>query len=72
MGMGSKLGDGTKNDKVVPVKIMSETQFIGISAGNRHGFALGVNGKIYGFGNNYYGQLGDGTTTDRLIPVQIN
>ena len=36
------------------------------------GFAITSNGRIYGWGSNFFGRLGDGTETDRLAPIRIN
>lgn len=58
------LGDGTLANRITPVatvggaltgKIVTE-----VGAGLFHNVALTSEGKIYGWGGNYYGQLGDG------------
>ena len=40
-----------------------------ISVGQKHGFAL-VEGQVWAWGSNAYGQLGDGTNDDRATPVR--
>lgn len=40
-----------------------------LAAGDSSAYALGSDGRVYGWGNNSSGQLGDGTGTRRLEPV---
>ena len=42
-----------------------------IAAGLRSSYAMLVDGSVWAWGRNDYGQLGDGTSTDRLSPVRI-
>ncbi len=42
-----------------------------VSSGLADTLALGSDGRIYGWGNNYYGNIGDGTTTDRPTPTAV-
>ena len=42
-----------------------------IAAGYMSSYAMLVDGSVWAWGGNNYGQLGDGTTTDRLSPVRI-
>ena len=42
-----------------------------IAAGDYSSYAMLVDGSVWAWGRNTYGQLGDGTTTDRLSPVRI-
>ena len=42
-----------------------------IAAGRLSSYAMLVDGSVWAWGRNNYGQLGDGTTTDRLSPVRI-
>jgi alpha-tubulin suppressor-like RCC1 family protein len=44
---------------------------VAIAAGSYHSLALGVDGTVWTWGANSYGQLGDGTTTPRSVPVQV-
>jgi len=78
------LGDSTKSDKSIPIKIsklskvidISTSQFIGEVVQGKfiqrtHSIALTADGKLWAWGNNKMGQLGIGDTTERLSPVQI-
>lgn len=44
-----------------------------VSRGARYGFAIGTNGKLYGFGQNWYGELGLGHTgaVDSYVEVPV-
>ena len=57
------------NDAVKPVKIMENIAHI--AAGPSTSFAVDVDGNLWGWGLNNFGQLGDGTTVNRLMPVKI-
>lgn len=43
-----------------------------ISAGKYTSLVIGVDGNVYGWGNNNFGELGDGTTDKKLTPVKTN
>jgi alpha-tubulin suppressor-like RCC1 family protein len=45
--------------------------FVAISAGAVHTCAVAVDGDVYCWGQNTYGQLGDGGTTDQPQPVAV-
>jgi alpha-tubulin suppressor-like RCC1 family protein len=42
-----------------------------VSAGGSHTLARALDGTVWAWGWNQYGQLGDGTTTTRTTPVQV-
>ena len=42
-----------------------------IAAGSSSSYAMLVDGSVWAWGRNHYGELGDGTTTNRLSPVRI-
>ena len=51
-------GDSSKTYRYKPVQIIKNTKFIQISAGYSYALALDINGKLWSWGDNYYGQLG--------------
>ncbi|MCL1897479.1 MAG: FG-GAP-like repeat-containing protein [Micrococcales bacterium] len=67
-----QLGDGTTIDRPSPVQVASLTNIAAIYASpNGNPYALGSDGKLWAWGNNYKGQVGNGTTDNQPLPVQI-
>ena len=69
-----QLGDGTDTiERFTPVVVQAPegVELSGVSAGYWHTCADGSDGKVYCWGDNWYGQLGDGTTTEDPIRVPV-
>lgn len=66
------LGDGTELDKETPVKVkgLSKIKRIAASYGG-HSLALNSDGKVWGWGNNLYGQVGNVTDETVQTPIMI-
>ena len=75
-----QLGDGTTTNRSTPICIseisgnpLKNKKIVKISGGlYRNAVALDEEGKVYTWGDNYYGQLGDGTTTNSSTPICIS
>jgi RCC1 and BTB domain-containing protein len=69
-----QLGLGNKAHQNRPQKInLNNNQIVkSISCGWNHSLLLTIDGNIYAFGDNKFGQLGNGNTTEQLNPVKIN
>lgn len=69
-----RLGDGTSTKRELPVAVDVSNgvpKVDSISAGRDHVLALGVDGSIWSWGYNGYGQLGLGNTTSVNKPAKI-
>lgn len=67
-----QLGDGTTMDKHLPVQVVALGNKVAeIAAGGATTCARKLDGTLWCWGNNMYGQLGNGTTTDSSVPVQV-
>ena len=67
-----ELGDGTYNDRLIPVDVSGLTYGVtALAAGVYHTCALTSVGGIKCWGWNDYGQIGDGTYTQRNTPVDV-
>jgi alpha-tubulin suppressor-like RCC1 family protein len=66
-----QLGDRTKINQTMPVKVSDLTGVKAIAAGTYHSIALLEDGRVRAWGHNGQGQLGNNTTADRLDPVPV-
>lgn len=72
-----QLGNGGGGNKeyrklpiqTVPVKVMEGVA--SASCGFNHTVACGIDGSLWTWGNNYYGELGNGSTENSSVPVKI-
>jgi alpha-tubulin suppressor-like RCC1 family protein len=62
-----QLGDGSKTDRNIPVKVLSGA--VDITAGLEYTCAITALGQVMCWGDNDQGQLADGTKTDRTSPT---
>ncbi len=69
-----QVGNGTAStsDQLTPVMNTTLSNITQISAGIFHNLALNSSGRVFIWGDNFYGQVGNGTanTTSQSIPVQ--
>jgi len=66
-----QLGDGTTENRNVPVPVHDLRNVGAIATGYHHSLALLRDGTVRAWGLNDQGQLGDGTTTNRSRPVEV-
>ena len=73
-GVGFSMTDsvGTEEDLAMTDSVETEEDLaVTVSAGIGHTMILKIDGTLWGFGLNHYGQLGDGTNIYRDTPVKI-
>lgn len=69
-----QLGVGEEtNFRNIPTKVIHSQEFAikHVTCGQNHVLAVSTEGKLLGFGSNYYGQLGTGSRQNQSAPVQI-
>jgi alpha-tubulin suppressor-like RCC1 family protein len=77
-GRYGQLGNGETRDATLPVPVVldvgdgSPLDFCQVSVGNWHTCGLDLNGGVWCWGNNTYGQLGDGSGMNQVIPVRLD
>ena len=64
-----QLGDGTHDDKPVPVRVMEDVR--AVAAGAHHSLVLKSDNTLWAMGENSEDQLGDGTKEVRNQPVKV-
>lgn len=70
-GSSGELGDNTNIAKSSPVQtVAGGTNWADYSLGSNHRLGLKINGELWTWGFNSYGQLGDNTTSSKSSPVQ--
>ena len=72
-GLG-KLGDGSTTDTDTPavVSLPAGVTATAVAAGYESAYAIGSDGKLYAWGDDFYGELGDGTMNDSDTPVVVS
>jgi LPXTG-motif cell wall-anchored protein len=71
-----QLGDGTTTDSLLPVPVKGVgglgvlSGVTDIAMGSYSSYAI-VDGNLFAWGDNAWGQLGDGSTSHRSTPVQV-
>lgn len=66
-----QLGDGTIEDKNLPLQIGSDTDWKSVFTGMLHTMAIKNDGSLWGWGDNSSGELGDGTFERKVVPTKI-
>jgi len=66
-----QLGDGTTEDRDIPVRVKLLRHVVQIAAGGAHTCAVRDDGRAFCWGANRFGQLGDLTTEDRPRRVRV-
>ena len=69
MNRDGRLGDGTQENKTIPVKVMDDVKEV--CCGLEHTVILKDDGSLWTVGSNHYGQLGDGTNETKTSPVRV-
>ncbi|MDR1330126.1 MAG: CAP domain-containing protein [Oscillospiraceae bacterium] len=69
-GSGGGLGDGTKQNRYSPVKIMENVAAVDAGSGYQTR-AVKTDGTLWVWGSNLHDDLGDGSGEDQLRPVKI-
>ncbi|UVI29095.1 RCC1 domain-containing protein [Paenibacillus spongiae] len=62
----SQIADGSPTNDVASV-----TDTVYLAGGCSHSLALGSDGIVWAWGDNYWGELGDGTTTNHTTPIPV-
>ncbi len=66
------LGDTTPDDRLDPVQVGSDSDWVSVNAADQHVVALKSNGTLWAWGRNNHGQIGNGSEGGNvLVPVQI-
>ncbi len=67
-----QLGDGTVEERSVPVEAVGIDDAVQVSAGARHSCAVHASGRVSCWGANDVGQLGDGMLGQRTSPFEVS
>lgn len=65
------LGDGTTQNRSLPVQLEGLIDVEAIGAGEDHSLAVKADGTVWAWGSNHNGQLGDGSYVDSTTPIKV-
>lgn len=66
-----ELGDGTTQDRLVPVEVLGMTGVTSAAKGYYSTYAARSDGTVWAWGYNAQGQLGTGNTTNSKVPLRV-
>ena len=66
-----QIGDGTTENRLRPVRIGRDSDWLSVSAGGDFSVALKTDGSLWTWGSNSSNTLGDNTTINRHSPARI-
>jgi len=67
-----QLGNNSTTHESTPIAVCNSNKIFNIiSAGEFSSFGITIDGALFAWGNNYYGQLGDNSTTNKSTPVAV-
>ena len=66
-----QLGNGSHTSTSSPTPVSELNGVVAVAAGNAHGLALLVDGRVFAWGADALGQLGDGGLVARHTPVEV-
>ncbi|MEO8107319.1 MAG: RCC1 repeat-containing protein [Actinomycetes bacterium] len=72
LGNGAMTAQSAKPVRVDTSGVLSGKTLVAIDAGYAHVCALDTAGRVYCWGNNFYGELGNGLTKNRASPVAVD
>jgi len=71
-GGHGQLGLGDTNNRPIPTRVTAgAAKWQSVFAGLDHSLALDIDGNLWSWGNNGFGQLGLNGSNDRAIPTQV-
>lgn len=70
-----ELGNGAGNPLLQPTVVtipVSNNKIIAVACGSHHSLALSINGEVFSWGQNKFGQTGSNLTTNQCYPRKVN
>nr|DAD28303.1 TPA_asm: hypothetical protein HUJ06_029771 [Nelumbo nucifera] len=73
-GLYGQCGQGSTDDELSPACVLSLSgiQIEGVAAGLWHTICISIQGDVYGFGGNQFGQLGTGADQAEVLPKLLD
>ncbi|MES2180245.1 MAG: Ig-like domain-containing protein [Gemmatimonadota bacterium] len=69
---GGSVGDGTRESRRAPTRVLGDLTFTSLSIGDGTTCARATSGHPYCWGNSLEGQVGDGSGATRSVPTAVN
>ena len=66
-----QLGDRTTTDRNMPVQAVGLENIIAVGAGYDHSLSVKIDGTVYAWGRNDFGQLGDGRAFFKPVAFMV-